>query len=93
MNQLFAIIVALVILVIFIVIRHSQPNFAEDFANVDSKATVLSNWFAQHGQSARYVDYIRDNPDSNIVEYSRLRDILVDGKINNHATVVETLRI
>ena len=91
MRHLLVITLVLVICVIFIV-RDDAPQ-REDFANIDSKATVLANWIAARGQSSRYVDFIRDNPDSNIVEYARLRGLMVDGTINNHARVVEALRV
>ena len=92
MHHLLVITLVLVICVVFIVARDDAPQ-REDFANIDSKAAVLANWIAARGQSSRYVDFIRDNPDSNIVEYARLRGLMVDGTINNRARVVEALRV
>jgi hypothetical protein len=88
MHQFLAITIVLVVCIAFIVSYNG-----EYFANINDKTTVLTNWFSSHGQSARYVDFIHDNPDSNIVEYARLRNMLTDGTINNHAMVAKALRV
>ena len=55
---------------------------SEEFANVPDKARILSSWLSQN-TSARYTEYIVANPDSNIVEYARLRQLQARGMLRD----------
>lgn len=63
-------IICVAVLLVIILIRGQS----EGFSTVEEKAQQLSGWMTQH-PTAPYVEYIQANPESNIVEYTKLRDI------------------
>lgn len=71
LNLQFALIIAFIIVLIYLCYQHCS---SESFANVEEKATQLTQWVNQHPRG-KYVEFIQDNPESNIVEYTKLRDL------------------
>ena len=65
--QIIAIFTAVLIIAIYL-------NSKEDFATKREKASTIFDWFQSHLNPA-YVDYKRDIPDSNVVEYQDVLDI------------------
>jgi hypothetical protein len=77
-----AILLVFTILMIALVDHYARP---ESFANRDDKAKSIYKWFAGRANPT-YTSYIRDNKDSNIVEYE---DIL--GLLQNHDFTVDSV--
>lgn len=88
------IILIILIIVICIVARDSMHSREETFATLNDKANALSLWMRKHGgANATYANFIADNPDSNIVEYNKLRALYDSGRINSQSAIVESLKI
>lgn len=62
----------------------------EGFASLDQKAGALSSWLRAR-PSASYGEYIEANPESNIVEYTKIRSLL--RKSAREPKISEALRI
>jgi hypothetical protein len=89
--QLAAICIA-VILYLWVYSRFRCLCFAqEDFATVDEKASQFSEWMTQH-PSPTYAEFIQSNPDSNIVEYTKLRELSARGQLKK-VTAARALRV
>jgi hypothetical protein len=67
---LFGIIFLCVAIIVIILLIKKR----EAFANVDLKAIKYKSWFAQHPR-ASYNEFIRENAESNIVEFNKMRKI------------------
>lgn len=88
-----ALICAFVILWIY---YNGIPGFtqSEDFATLDEKARHLTTWIQMH-PTGPYVEFIKANPDSNIVEYTKLRQLLATRQltgIQRFTTAAKALR-
>jgi len=64
-----AVLCAFIILIVVLYMRYLT---GEGFATIKQKTTKLSEWMKVNPR-APYVEYIRANPESNIVEYTMLR--------------------
>ena len=67
---------------------------AEDFTTNEEKATQLSQWVTEN-PSSPYTEFIQSNPESNIVEYTKLKELLSNGKLingSNHERIVTASR-
>lgn len=87
------ILIVFIIIMVYIVARDSILAREESFATVGDKARTLSLWMRKNGGASTYTGFIADNPDSNIVEYNKLRALYDSGRINSHSAVVESLKI
>lgn len=65
-------VLCIVIIVVVLVIYQALRDREEDFATVREKATALSQWMRAHPR-ATYREFISENPESNQVEYMKLR--------------------
>jgi len=52
----------------------------ESFTTIDDKARVYVRWFATNPNPV-YVNFLRDNPDSNIVEYNKMMALRAQGRM------------
>ena len=77
---------------VIIVLIYFYCGRREDFANVTAKATQLSQWMNAHPNGS-YDEFIRNNPESNIVEYTKLRDITASSGHTTIGSAVEALKI
>lgn len=82
-------LICAILVIILIVLACMQRE--EDFATVEDKATQLSKWMRAH-PGAPYVDFIRANPDSNIVEYTKMRTLYTTHRLGSKSAV-EALRV
>ena len=82
------IVCAFIIILIWTFIRRPR----EDFATVEEKANQLSKWFVTH-PNGKYVEFVRDNPESNIVEFTKLRNLSFERGNISTKSAVEALRI
>lgn len=77
-----------IIILIWTFIRRSR----EDFATVEEKANQFSKWFMTH-PNGKYAEFVRDNPESNIVEFTKLRNLSFERDNISTKSAVEALRI
>jgi Flp pilus assembly pilin Flp len=84
-------LIALVIVIIIVI----RARGSESFTSVGDKVDELTEWMSAHGggSSATYANFIEDNPDSNIVEYTKLRALYADGRVASRQSVIEELKI
>jgi len=84
------IILALIAVFAFVACRALHPR--EDFANIDEKVAHLREW-VQARPRAPYTEYITANPDSNIVEYARLRQLQSRHMLHDSRALRDALRV
>lgn len=63
---------AAAIVVILVLLYLGGFCCTEGFANVEDKARHLSSWLIDN-PDAQYIEFIKANPESNIVEYTKLK--------------------
>lgn len=83
-------VIALIAVFAFIAYRATHPR--EDFANIDEKVAHLREWIETRPRSP-YTEYIAANPDSNIVEYARLRQLQSQRMLHDTRALRNALRI
>lgn len=83
----------LVVLVIIAIIAYYYRAswMCEGFATPREKASALSRWVSDNPR-ALYAEYIVANPESNIVEYSKIKELYAQGKLNP-ANSIRALRL
>jgi len=85
------ILIGLIIIVIVMIIVSRARE--ECFANIGEKVDAFAQWARENGDSPRYDKFIADHPDSNIVEYTRVRNLISTGGIHDKDTIKRTLRM
>ena len=75
----FACIVAIICVYLYLLAMRVYAGQTEDFTTNEEKATQLSQWVTEN-PSSPYTNFIQANPESNIVEYTKLKELLSNGK-------------
>lgn len=65
---------------------------SEQFVSLEEKSSQLTKWMNKNPRG-RYVKFIQDNPESNIVEYTKLRDLSARTGGVNTKSASELLRM
>lgn len=64
---------------------------SEDFATVEEKASQLTRWIDNH-PTGPYIEFIQANPDSNIVEYNKLRELSATNQLTGPHRILTAAR-